>query len=313
MKKLIPFLIILVAIPFFLFIRCTKDDDTLGERGILSLKITDAPSDDENIKGIFITIAGIKVNGKPVRTFAPQTIEISSYNNGKTKLILAREMASKEYRQVTLVLDKEKDDEGVSPGSYVLTDDNVKHDLFDNIKSKGEIEITKNFTISSGEETRLVIDFDLRKAVVHRKEVAGYSYNFVNDAGLQKAVRLVDESKSGNITGRVYKRGKDTDQIYVLLYRKGEFDDFNETSEKVVLFPGSVSSTKIEQDGSYRLSFIEEGEYEIKVAAFKNSGDGYFFNGFLRTTSKKTGTLLHDLSISAGADLQIDIEVFSLI
>jgi hypothetical protein len=101
--------------------------------------------------------------------------------------------------------------------------------------------------------------------------------------------------------------------MFVLLYRKGEFDDFKETSERKVLFPGSVSSARIDQDGNYRLSFIEEGEYEIKVASFKNSGNGYHFNGFLKTTSRRTGTLLNDISVSAGSELELNIEVFTLI
>jgi hypothetical protein len=312
MKKSILLITPFVIAAFFFFVSCNNDEEGLGERGILSLLITDAPSDDENIKGIFITIAGIKLNGKSVRNFEPQTIEISSYQNGTTRLILEKELASKEYRQVTLILDKEKSAMGGIPGNYVLTDDHIKHDLFEQVSSTGEIEITKNFEILTGAETRLVIDFDLRKAVVHSDEVAARSYRFAGDNGLQQAVRMVDESKSGNITGQVFKRVKDNDQIFVLLYRKGEFDDFKETAEKKVLFPGAVSSARIEQDGSYRLSFIEEGEYEIKVAAFKKSGDGYFFKGFLKTTSKRTGTLLDDVSVSAGSELQLNIEVFSL-
>jgi len=312
MKKSILSITLLVITAFFYLVGCTHDDDGMGERGILSLLITDAPSDDENIKGIFITIAGIKLNGKPVRNFKPQTLEISSYNNGTTKLILDKELASKEYRHVTLVLDKEKSDNGEVPGNYVLTDDHIKHDLFEQVNSTGEIEITKSFEISTKAETRLVIDFDLRKAVVHSEEVATRSYRFAGDNGLQQAVRIVDESKSGNITGQVFNKGKDDDQIFVLLYRKGEFNDIKETSEKKVLFPGTVSSARIEQDGSYRLSFIEEGEYEIKVAAFKKSGDRYFFKGFLKTTSRRTGTLLDDVSVSAGSELQLNIEVFTL-
>ncbi len=313
MKKSIS-IITIVGISFlFFFYGCTKEDEGMGERGILSLQITDAPSDDDHIKGIFITIAGIKVNGKPVRTFVPQTIEISSFNNGKTKLILEKELASKEYQHLTLVLDKEQNDKGETPGNYVLTDDNKKHDLFEENNSSGEIEINKNFEILSSAETRLVIDFDLRKAVVHSENVTGNSYRFADDNGLRQAVRLVDESKTGSITGKVYKRGKDDDQMFVLLYRKGEFDDFAETSEKEILFPGSVSSARIEQDGSYKLSFVEEGEYEIKIASFKNSDDGYHFKGFLRTTSRRTGSMLNDVSVSAGSEVELNIEIFTLI
>jgi hypothetical protein len=85
----------------------------------------------------------------------------------------------------------------------VLTDDNMKHDLFEQVSSSGEIDIIKDFEILPGAETRLVIDFDLRKAVVHDENVTGIPIGLLIIMAFNKAVRLVDESKTGNITGRV--------------------------------------------------------------------------------------------------------------
>ena len=310
---LIPIILAFTAI--FLFTYCTRDDDGTGERGTLLLKITDAPSDDENISGIFITISEIRINDKPVRSFKPQTIEISALNNGKTKLLLDRELASKQYRQITLVLDKVNDDAGKSPGNYVLTNDNKKHDLFRRSASSGKFELFQDFGILTGSKTSLVIDFDLRKAVVYEKEEAAGTYSFVSDEEFRHAIRIADEEKTGTIWGNLTAGGKTHDQIFVLLYRKGEFDEVAETSGKTpgrILFPNAVSSALVEPNGEYRLCFIKEGDYELKVAAFRKMGDKHQFSKFLRTTSRRTRTRVNDVKVSAGSELQLNIEVFTL-
>jgi hypothetical protein len=313
-KTIVTMIAVFTAV--FLLTRCTKDDSGLGERGMLTLLFTDAPSDDENIKGIFITVAGIKINGKIVRNFAPKTIEVSDLRDGKTEVLLKKELASKKYRQVTFLLDEEKDDTGETPGNYVLTKDNIKHNLFEGTKTRGEIDILKEFEVSTGLETKLVIDFDLRKAVVYNEPNSKSLYRIVTDNELQNAVRMVVDEKSGTITGLVNKRGRTTGNLFVLLYRKGEFDEITESSgfsESKVLFPRSVSSTMVEHDGSYKFWFVEEGEYEVKVASFTKMDGSLIFREFLRTTSKKTGTLLNSIMVPAGSEVQINIEVFNLL
>lgn len=315
-NQFINLLFIIVVSAVFLT-RCT-DDETLSENsGTLNLKITDAASDDEEIKGIFITIKEIKIEGKPIRNFQPKTIEISDLKNGETELLISKELAAKEHEQISLVLATEADVSGKIPGCYVLTTNNTKHDLFNESTSTTEIEIpvSKTFELLPSKETNLVIDFDLRKAII-RNTSGKEGYSFVTLSELENALRIVNEEDSGVITGEVKANFSDDSQIYLLVYRKGEFEVSVEgtgAGKSKVLFSKAVAISKVEPDGKFSLAFIEEGDYVIRVASFKrNSKNVFVFNGFLLTTSKRTGMLLNNVSVSAGAETELNVEVFSL-
>jgi hypothetical protein len=294
---------------------CTEDEAVDLKAGTLVLKITDAASDDANIKSIYLTVSKIFINGKPARNFAPQTIEISALRNGITKILLSKELPAKEYGQISLVLSSNSSNVASMPGCYVLTKDNKKHNLFTGTATELEIPVSKSFELLPGNETKLVVDFDLRKAVI-RKTTGISGYSFVSISELEKAVRIVHEENTGKITGEVKANLKEETEIYVLVYRKGEFKASTEgtgTGKSNILFANAVSSTKVESDGSYHLAFLEEGEYEIHLASFtKNNDDIFTFHGFLQSTRKRTGTVLSSISVSAGSALELNIEVFNL-
>lgn len=301
----------------FLFTRCTDDEEINLQSGTLILKITDVASDDENIKGIFITVTDLKLDGKPVRGFNPQTIEISDLTHGKTRVMLEKELAAKQYEKVTLVLAAGTGEQGNPPGCYVLTTDNSKHNLFSESGNPDVLEVTasKTFELLPARNNKLVIDFDLRKAIV-RNPSADSGYRFVTPPELENAIRLIDEEASGTITGSVYAKDLERTHFYVFVYRKGEFKPSVEgtgTGKSKVLFSNSVTSSRVETDGSYFIPFVEEGDYEVRIASFRRNRDNvYTFQGFARTTSKNTGMLLDSVSVVSGSETELNIEVFSL-
>ncbi len=133
-----------------LFVQCSKDEDKgTGQKGQVSVKVTDAPSDDANIQGTFITIADVKIDGQSVEGFTKQTIEVSAYQNGEAKLVMNQDVAAKTYNSITLVLDNETDASGDAPGSYVLTNDDKKHNLSASSSSATEISFNRNFSIDA--------------------------------------------------------------------------------------------------------------------------------------------------------------------
>jgi hypothetical protein len=308
-------LIVLFSVLFF--IQCSKEDYINPKAGILSLQITDAPSDDEDIKGIFITISAIKINGKPLRNFPSQTIEISKYRNGATRLLFNKELAAKKYETITLVLNLDSDILGKSPGCYVLTKDNAKHNLAFGTKTEVEITAVKDFELQAGKETVMIIDFDLRKSVIRNQNNSSKNnYRFVTDSELQKALRIVDKNKSGEITGEVKRTVKSNDKTYILVYKEGDFNAIVEgtgSGKSGILFAKAVTSALVESDETFILPFLEQGEYEIRLASFRKKGETYSFNGFLNTTSRRTGMLLNNISVPAGKTVELNIEVFNLI
>ena len=80
---------------YFLFlslmVSCSKDDDDAGnpasETYTTEVYLTDAPIDNAEVKGVFVTIAEVKVNGLALEGFQKTTIDVSSLSNGTTKLL----------------------------------------------------------------------------------------------------------------------------------------------------------------------------------------------------------------------------------
>jgi hypothetical protein len=319
MKRRSFFIAVMTLISAVLFVQCTKDDDMNGaEKGTLTVKLTDAPSDDLNIQGTFVTVADVKIDGESVEGFTRQTIEISAYQNGNAKLLVSKEVAAKSYNQITLVLDQETDASSNAPGCYVLTSDNKKHDLFAESSVSGEIAVSKAFEVSQGAETSVIVDFDLRKAVVRNQEnTATTEFKFVTSAELKNAVRVVKEDECGEVSGEIENTFDADAQTYVFIYRKGDFNLSSESTgsgESEVLFANAVTSAKVGSEGSYKLAFLEEGDYEVHLASYEKTGESQFnFKGLLNANSTVSGLLLNNISVSANSNIQLDIEILSLL
>ena len=125
------FLFIAPAVLLFAmsFTSCKKNDDTNSGSASTAIKVTDAPLDDANVSGVFVTIAEIKLDGQTVQGFTKTTVDLATYQNGSTKTIGTFNLEGKVYSSITFVLDFDADANGNAPGSYVLNTGNVKHKL----------------------------------------------------------------------------------------------------------------------------------------------------------------------------------------
>ncbi len=112
------------------------------------------------MKGVFVTVADIKVDGTSVSGFTKQTIDLKGFQEGNAKLLATSRLTAKSYSNITLVLDADADANGGSPGSYVLTATDTKLKL-----SSGLISITLNntWTVAANTKTTVIMDFDIRK------------------------------------------------------------------------------------------------------------------------------------------------------
>ncbi|HKI87389.1 MAG TPA: DUF4382 domain-containing protein [Draconibacterium sp.] len=309
-----------IILTSMLFVQCSKDEDTgMEQKGQVSVKITDAPSDDANIQGTFITIADVKIDGQSVEGFTKQTIEVSAYRNGEAKLVMNDEVAAKTYNSVTIVLDNEGDASGEVPGCYVLTNDDKKHNLSASSPSATEISFNRDFTVDANGEASMVIDFDLRKLVVRdTTAAAGESqYKFVTTAEMANSVRMVQENNSGEISGKVNTMFNTENDMYVFAYHKDDFDMGMESSgqgNSNVMFANAVTSAKVKTDGSYRLSFLDEGDYEIHVASFeKDNGGHVMFNGMVDASSAMSGMMMNSITVSANSNTELNIDITGLL
>jgi len=317
-KRKLLFPAIFIILFSAIVIGCSDEEDTPNEtKGQLSVKITDAPSDDADIEGTFVTVSDVKIDGQSVEGFTKQTIEISAYQQGNAKLLISDEVEAKSYNSISLVLDYESDESGNAPGCYVLTGDSKKHDLAAESQAQAEITVQKPFNVDANSQTSLVVDFDLRKAVARNNESSSDSdYRFVSSTEIEGAFRVVNEKNSGEVHGQVNSSIVTEGEQYVFIYKKGEYNALAETQgegDSNILFANAVTSAKVESDGSYKLSFLEEGDYEVHLASYENDEEKSFFKALLEANSAISGLLLNDLSVSAESSIELDISILGFL
>lgn len=297
---------------FGLFLPGCKKDSTNDASGQLNLEITDSPTDDPSVKAVFVTVAAVKIDGQTFSGFSgKKTINLMAYQNGDVAALGLGNLDAHSYQNVTLVLDVDKDASGNSPGCYVQTVDNVKHRLSANVEQ--EVTVAKNFAVETGQKTNLVIDFDLRKAIRYESGGGSDHYDFVSSGDLNTSLRVVLKAKTGTIKGKCTNSLIASDRIVVYAYKKGQFNRSAEIqAEEGVAFKNAVTSSTVDSDGNYHLSFLEEGDYELQFAAYQDTdSDGKLeLKGTLLLNSVLNLTAIN---VAANAQVQVDIVVVGIL
>ncbi|MEM6967569.1 MAG: DUF4382 domain-containing protein [Bacteroidota bacterium] len=303
------------------FVNCTEDDDMSTIQGKAQFEITDAPIDDTNIEGTFVTITAVKVDGEVISDFdGTVTIDLMAYQNGDTKALGFAELEAGTYSNVSLVLDYTQDADGNAPGCYVLTNDNVKHDLQATANSTSELSLnTGDFTVEENSTTNLVIDFDVRKAITNEGNAStNDQYNFVTEAELRTSLRMVNKATTARVEGEVNDAtGVAGDRIVVYAYKKGTFNSNTETTgqgSSDITFKNAVSSAVVANDGSFNISFLESGEYELHYVGYEdNNNDGKLeAKGMLQVNALGSLDIL-GLQLDASANVNVEVNVLAVI
>lgn len=287
------------------FVSCSEDEDDMNsgnpdEGYTTGVYLTDAPIDEADVQAAFVTVANVKVNGQAVEGFEKTTIELSSLQNGETTFLGDVELESGTTSSITLVLDNETDASGAAPGSYVLTTGGEKKAL---ATASNEINISDEAEILASEENQLILDFDLRKAIVSNTEG---EYSFVGDASLSNSIRAVNSFNAGTINGNVEDNGS-SDEMLVFAYQSGTYSESEtEANADGTRFANAVTSAKVGGDGEFSLHFLEEGDYELHFASYSQSEAGLTFEGMLEASAISE----IDLSaISVNAETETTVEV----
>ncbi|MBL7779807.1 MAG: DUF4382 domain-containing protein [Saprospiraceae bacterium] len=303
------------------FTSCLKEPDfgidnpNQPEKARARIEITDAPIDDPNVRGVFVTIADVKINGKSWAGFSgAATFDLLALQQGATRLLGEGELEAGVYDDIVLVLQTDADANGNSPGCYVLDGQGMKHA----ISGSNSLSIRTNGMIATtiGATTSAVIDFDLRRSVVNQQD-SNMEYQFVTEAELAGALRIMEKESTGSISGHVSDGVSGSEKIIVYAYEKGDF----ETDEKFpqgpssILFKNAVSSAAVQSDGSFKLAFMETGNYELHFISYTQNAQGQLqARGELQMNV--LGTVLSDLldvQVGAGDTTLIDLKVSALL
>lgn len=286
---------------------CSNDDGAAygDEKSQTNFYITDAPSDNTNVKGVIVTVADVKVNGVSIEGFTKTTLDLMQYQNGVTKLLGNLELNTGTYSNITLVLDNQTNASGNAPGSYVLmTNGTIKAIQ----SSSSSINISDSFEVLSSSKNDIILDFDVRKSIVAS---GSNDFKFVSASELSNSVRVVNEASAGEIKGTATDTQNTSERIIVYAYAKGTFNANTETSAQGsgVMFANAVNSSSVNNiTGSYELNFLAKGDYELHFVSYKDANfDGKLeFNGVLDATSI-TGVNLKNISIGSSANINIAV------
>jgi hypothetical protein len=268
--------ICLVLFVTMMFVRCDEGGEVEPEnKGSVNFEMTDAPIDDANVQGAFVTVASVKVDGENYGGFTgKQTIDLLAYQNGNTKALGLGELEAGTYTNISLVLDYEADADGNSPGCYILTTDNAKHDLSSSASGTKEIFVDGAVTVTKDATSTMVLDFDVRKAITYDSQG---EFKFVSDAEMSSAVRMEDKPTTAKIKGEISGNTSSSNQLIVYAYKKGTFDRDTETSgqgESNIEFKNAVTSAVVDANGSYTLAFLDSSdEYEMHCVSYEDTNN----------------------------------------
>jgi hypothetical protein len=299
-----------------LFAACSEEE--MG-KGNVEFEITDAPIDDAAVDAVMVTVADVKVNGTSVSGFTKQTINLKAYQEGNTKLLAtAMQLDAKTYSNLTLVLDLDHDADGNEPGCYVRTTDQSKYKLRTNAAGTLNVALSKSWTVRSNTTTKIVLDFDLRKSIVHSDNV-DIRYRFVSDDNLTAAIRIVAKDNAGTIKG-TYEESESTnaDQVIAYAYKKGTFSASTETQaqgEDNLLFAKAVASAKVKESLSgkvFTLALLEAGEYELHFASYNENDSGRMtFVASHQSQISVNGSLSNYVMLQGGVTTNISANITS--
>lgn len=289
---------------------CSKEEDPQEPQQTYNTEVavTDAPIDQANVEGAFVTITNVKINGKAVEGFEKTTVNLLALQNGTIEALGNVQLESGVTSNITIELDNETDAQGNAPGSYIALANGEKRAL---LTSSKEIVLNSAAEVKENNENRIVLDFDLRKLIVLEGE-ANDSFAFVADSEFSNSVRAVNEADAGTIKGNVDDSGNVSEKIVVFAYQKGTYSEEEANPNANVRFQNAVNSSVVtEADGSYELHFLEEGDYELHFASYAENAEGKAeFQGMLDVdTALGLDLSLAGFGLTANNTLQMNVVV----
>jgi hypothetical protein len=296
----------LITVPYLI-----EDDMMIEEvkpKGKINIGLSVHPAEFQNISGLFVTVSGILLDEEPVKGFIPKTLDLMLYQEGDVELIYSGTAEVGKYQSVTLLFDIE-DQNGSSPGCYLLNEDGTKHSFVVGTET-GRIQVQKNFRIAEGNTTELIAGFDLKKIEVRLNK--GKNPALTTDGSLKAFVK----DKCGHIKGSVRRPVYLPGEMYVLIYKKGikPVQSTGNTEDFQSLFERAIAVTKVKPYGNFELALLEEGDYEIRLASYDHvSQKTYLFRGIINPTSNIQGVLLNNIPVSAQNCVQLNIDITGVI
>ncbi|WP_296621113.1 DUF4382 domain-containing protein [Marivirga sp.] len=275
-----------------LFYGCDRIESGNGRA---SFYLTDGPLEAESVAEVVISISKVEVFGPDGWTTikeyeSPEVINLLELQGGETFFLDETELTSGLYDQIRLGLAASATSgAGENPPHYVKFNDESVEEIFIPSGNQTGYKIIGDFTIPDGGVTSVIIDFDVRKSVVK----AGSSGQFI----LKPTLRLIEDANVGSIEGNV--TGEFDGNLVVYAYDDGEYSESEkEPDADGVVFANAVTSSNVDAEGNYNLSFLPSGTYDLVIASFDAEGN------FIEVKTQE-----NDVELEAGVKLDLNIEL----
>jgi len=242
---------------------------TASNTGTVSLRLTDAPTDDENVKGVYVTFNALRYqyadsndSWQDVDLNESRTINLLDLQDGNTTLLNHVELPAGEIAHVRFVLDT--DDCWIDFFVGEIQPLEVPSGDQTGFKAIG------GFTIPAGGTVNVTADFDVRKSVT---ATGNGKYK------LRPTIKIIDNIEVGEINGTMtLDLDENVSSVIVYAYEDGSWDanESNATNN----FGNSVLSTDA-TDGSYTLPWLTVGTYDLVVTSQDVNGTFKDILGFI--------------------------------
>ena len=315
MKTKAIFISMMTAVMAFLFVSCSEDDssgDPDAQNYNAQVYITDAPIDNAEVDAVFVTIADVQIDGQSLSGFEKTTIELSALTDGQTQLLGDLDLEAETYTNIDLILATDSDANGDSPANYVVVDGSTKVTLD---PANATISIDDAVEVAAQDTNELVLDVDLRKAIV--TDEANGGYNFAAETQLNSSVRAVNTISTGMVSGSVTNdTNNQNGEMVAYAYEAGTFTETEaETNASGVRFSNAVTSSVVaEGSQDFSLHFLEANNYEVHFASFTDTdSDGNLeFEGMVET--EVDGSIdLENIEVTADSEVTLNIILMSIL
>jgi hypothetical protein len=270
---------------------------TASNTGTVSLRLTDAPTDDENVKGVYVTFDALRYqyadsndSWQDVDLNESRTINLLDLQDGNTTLLNQVELPAGEIAHVRFVLNTNE--------CYVDLVVGGMQPLEVPSGDQTGFKAIGGFTIPAGGTVNVTADFDVRKSVT----VTGNVEKNVNVTyKLRPTIKIIDNIEVGEINGTMtLDLDENVSSVIVYAYEDGSWDanESNSTNN----FGNAVLSTDA-TDGSYTLPWLTVGTYDLVVASQDVNGTFKDILGYINDVFVMTGeTTSQDITDDTLAD-----------
>jgi len=212
---------------------CQKNSNALDEgNGTLSIYITDAPAAAYDSVIIYFTEVSAHIDSDWVKVMMePTRVDLLEWTNGKTLLLGSEEVPAGKYTQVRLKIDSAKVVNGGEPFNLEVPSG-----------AQTGLKFGPQFTINSGINYELVIDFDASRSVF---QTGSKKYK------LKPRIRVISKAVTGSISGTVSNPEENT-YAYAI--------------QGTITEPDTIASALVNMEvGYFMIGFLQEGSYKISI------------------------------------------------